>query len=81
MTITISNVESTVLETIVSFLRSKQVPFEIKKTKAEVLEDIRLAMLEVRHKERTGERGQTLRELLDEVDEELKLENQLQHAN
>lgn len=52
------------------FKLSFKITDEPVKTKADVLADIEAAMQEVRHNDRTGERGQSLTEFLTEFEQE-----------
>jgi hypothetical protein len=70
---------------LMDLARRFKLPFKIAdesvKTKADVLADIEAAMQEVRHNDRTGEKGQSLAAFLDEVEQELNLEKNVQYAD
>ena len=63
------------LQRLLDLARRFQLPFQIneepKKTKADVLEDIEAAMIEVQQKRKSGQSNQSIESFLDEIDEEL----------
>ena len=89
MTITITATDSPLTERIIQYLRREKVQFavqpdgndaDVPPTKAEFLEGFRESYLEAKHKDITGEKGQTFEEFLDEMEQELESEKKLSHA-
>lgn len=68
MTITISSDEPSTIDRVLQLLNREKVAFDVKKTKKDVLDDLKDAVAEVRRKDLTGEQGQTFEEFLEEVD-------------
>jgi hypothetical protein len=66
------------LQRLLDLARRFKLPFQIneepKKTKADVLEDIESAMIEVQQKRKNGLKSQSIESFLDEMDEELLAE-------
>ena len=67
------------LQRLLDLARRFQLPFHIneapKKTKADVLDDIEAAMLEVQQKRKNGQKGQSIESFLAEIEGELRIEN------
>ena len=80
MTITISSDEPSTIDRVLHLLRREKVDFDIKKTKKDVLDDLKDAVAEVRRKDLTGEQGQTFEEFLEEFEAELDAEKHNSHA-
>lgn len=90
MTITISSNNTSTIDRILRLLRREKVPFAFHPeptdtlddvpSKAQVLEDLRLSLIEAKRDADMGIRGQSLIEFLDEYEAEINAEKTLEHA-